>query len=210
MSITEEWADASGSIPIIRCPRGNAAEMVARRLETKLRDHVAATTSQRGARDGGFGTDGLNSLQRPREFFHVEPSTRTDDSVLVILDRNIDLTSMLSHSWTYQALVHDVLDMKLNRVTVEVSIVCLSIRATLMVSLPRTGVCRRSPTTSTQRTSFGPRTRETLSHTSQRTSTRSSTGTRSTLQRSRGRQVSVMSTTCRKCEHSLLCNVGLY
>jgi hypothetical protein len=26
---------------------------------------------------------------------------------------------MLSHSWTYQALVHDVLDMKLNRVTVE-------------------------------------------------------------------------------------------
>jgi hypothetical protein len=27
---------------------------------------------------------------------------------------------MLSHSWTYQALVHDVLDMKLNRVTVEV------------------------------------------------------------------------------------------
>lgn len=29
---------------------------------------------------------------------------------------------MLSHSWTYQALVHDVLDMKLNRVTVEVSL----------------------------------------------------------------------------------------
>ena len=27
---------------------------------------------------------------------------------------------MLSHSWTYQALVHDVLDMKLNRVTVAV------------------------------------------------------------------------------------------
>lgn len=40
--------------------------------------------------------------------------------VLVILDRNVDLVPMLSHSWTYQALVHDVLDMKLNRVTVEV------------------------------------------------------------------------------------------
>jgi len=40
--------------------------------------------------------------------------------VLVILDRNVDLISMLSHSWTYQALVHDVLDMKLNRVTVQV------------------------------------------------------------------------------------------
>lgn len=41
-------------------------------------------------------------------------------SVLVILDRNVDLVPMLSHSWTYQALVNDVLGMKLNRVTVEV------------------------------------------------------------------------------------------
>lgn len=38
--------------------------------------------------------------------------------VLAIMDRNIDLIPMLSHSWTYQALVSDVLDMKLNRVTV--------------------------------------------------------------------------------------------
>lgn len=41
--------------------------------------------------------------------------------MLVILDRNVDLVPMLSHSWTYQALVNDVLGMKLNRVTVEVS-----------------------------------------------------------------------------------------
>jgi hypothetical protein len=34
------------------------------------------------------------------------------------MDRNVDLVPMLSHSWTYQALVNDVLDMKLNRVTV--------------------------------------------------------------------------------------------
>ncbi len=40
--------------------------------------------------------------------------------MLVILDRNIDLVPMLSHSWTYQALVNDVLDLKLNRVTVDV------------------------------------------------------------------------------------------
>ena len=78
--------------------------MVGRRLEAKLRDHVAATASQRGGRDTSYGVDTL-SLQRP---------------VLVILDRNVDLIPMLAHSWTYQALVHDVLDMKLNRVTVEV------------------------------------------------------------------------------------------
>lgn len=42
--------------------------------------------------------------------------------VLVLLDRNIDLTPMLSHSWTYQSLVHDVLNMKLNRITIETPI----------------------------------------------------------------------------------------
>ncbi|ODN81055.1 hypothetical protein L202_03152 [Cryptococcus amylolentus CBS 6039] len=84
--------------PIIRCPRGNAAEMVSRRLDAKLRDHLASTSS-RGAQVYGVG-----DLQRP---------------LLAILDRNMDLIPMLSHSWTYQALVHDVLDMKLNRVTVE-------------------------------------------------------------------------------------------
>lgn len=40
--------------------------------------------------------------------------------MLVILDRNIDLVPMISHSWTYQALVNDVLGMRLNRVAVEV------------------------------------------------------------------------------------------
>lgn len=39
--------------------------------------------------------------------------------MLIILDRNVDLVPMLSHSWTYQALVHDVLNMRLNRITVE-------------------------------------------------------------------------------------------
>lgn len=40
-------------------------------------------------------------------------------AVLLIMDRNVDLVSMLSHGWTYQALVSDCLDMKLNRVTVQ-------------------------------------------------------------------------------------------
>lgn len=44
--------------------------------------------------------------------------TNVELIVLAIMDRNIDLIPMLSHSWTYQALVSDVLDMKLNRVTV--------------------------------------------------------------------------------------------
>jgi hypothetical protein len=40
--------------------------------------------------------------------------------VLIILDRNVDLVPMVSHSWTYQSLVNDILETKLNRVTVKV------------------------------------------------------------------------------------------
>ncbi|KNZ61263.1 hypothetical protein VP01_142g23 [Puccinia sorghi] len=84
-----------GQLPIIRCPRGNAAEMVSRKLDGKLRDYLLSTRS-----NSVFTSEG----SRP---------------VLVILDRNLDLVPMISHSWTYQALVTDVLEMKLNRVTVE-------------------------------------------------------------------------------------------
>ncbi|EEB93973.1 hypothetical protein MPER_07299, partial [Moniliophthora perniciosa FA553] len=38
--------------------------------------------------------------------------------LLLILDRNVDLTSTISHGWTYQALVSDCLSIKLNRVVV--------------------------------------------------------------------------------------------
>jgi hypothetical protein len=41
---------------------------------------------------------------------------------LIIVDRNVDLVPMLSHSWTYQSLVQDVLQMRLNRITVETPI----------------------------------------------------------------------------------------
>ncbi|KAF4582235.1 SNARE docking complex subunit [Ophiocordyceps camponoti-floridani] len=88
-----------GVIPIIRCPKGAAAEMVAARLDRKLRDHILNSKD--------------NLFSGPRQ---ATPSSRP---VLVLLDRNVDLIPMLSHSWTYQSLVHDVLDMKLNRISIE-------------------------------------------------------------------------------------------
>lgn len=97
-------ADAGiGVIPIIRCPKGAAAEMIAARLDRKLRDHILNSKDNLfspSARPGAAGT----------------PASRP---VLVLLDRNVDLVPMLSHSWTYQSLVHDVLNMKLNRITIE-------------------------------------------------------------------------------------------
>ncbi|GAK62335.1 sly1 vesicle trafficking sec1-like protein [Moesziomyces antarcticus] len=93
-----------GALPIIRSPRGNAAELVARKLESKIREHM---TSSRGGSnlfsEGASGGQASWSSSRP---------------LLVVLDRNVDLVPMLAHSWTYQALVQDVLDLQLNRVTV--------------------------------------------------------------------------------------------
>jgi hypothetical protein len=94
---------STGVIPIIRCPKGAAAEMVAARLDRKLRDHILNSK------------DNLFSGPRP----NASSGTHSSRPVLILLDRNIDLIPMLSHSWTYQSLVHDVLNMKLNRITIE-------------------------------------------------------------------------------------------
>ncbi|KAH8785613.1 snare docking complex subunit [Diaporthe sp. PMI_573] len=93
-----------GVIPIIRASRGAAAEMIAQKLDRKLRDHILNS----GSKDGLFSNRPSSSAGTP-----------TSRPVLVLLDRNVDLTPMLSHGWTYQHLVHDVLNMKLNRITIE-------------------------------------------------------------------------------------------
>jgi hypothetical protein len=93
-----------GTIPIIRCAKGAAAEIIAAKLDRKLRDHILNSKESNlfaGQKGGSAGT----------------PASRP---VLVLLDRNVDLTPMLLHSWTYQSLVHDVLKMRLNQITVEV------------------------------------------------------------------------------------------
>lgn len=91
-----------GNVPIIRAPKNTAAEMVAKKLEKKLRENLW------DARNNLFHMDtsqtGAFSFQRP---------------ILIILDRNIDMATPLHHTWTYQALAHDVLDLALNRVVVE-------------------------------------------------------------------------------------------
>lgn len=39
--------------------------------------------------------------------------------LLIVLDRGVDMATPLHHTWTYQALAHDVLDLSLNRLVVE-------------------------------------------------------------------------------------------
>ncbi|KAG8177103.1 hypothetical protein JTE90_015247 [Oedothorax gibbosus] len=90
-----------GVVPIIRSPRGNAAEMVSEKLDKKIRENL------RDTRNSLFAPDGI-----PSSFSFQRP-------LLVILDRNQDMATPLHHTWTYQALAHDVLDLQLNRVNME-------------------------------------------------------------------------------------------
>ncbi|CAA9956457.1 Golgi transport protein Sly [Pyrenophora teres f. maculata] len=82
--------------PIIRCPKGGAAELIAAKLDRKLRDYI------------------LNSKE---SFSSAASSPRP---VLIILDRSIDLCALLGHSWIYQSLVADCLPFHLNTVTLTV------------------------------------------------------------------------------------------
>ncbi|GLJ52247.1 hypothetical protein SUGI_1111470 [Cryptomeria japonica] len=89
-----------GVVPIIRCARGGPAEMVASKLDSRLRDHLIS-------RNNLFTEGNLvssSSFQRP---------------LLCIFDRNFELSAAVQHDWSYRPLVHDVLGMKLNRVTVQ-------------------------------------------------------------------------------------------
>ncbi|KAH8271920.1 hypothetical protein KR044_010982, partial [Drosophila immigrans] len=93
-----------GNVPIIRCPRNSAAEMVARKLEKKLRENLWDARANLFHMDASQAGGGVFSFQRP---------------VLLLLDRNMDLATPLHHTWSYQAMVHDVLDLGLNLVYVE-------------------------------------------------------------------------------------------
>lgn len=95
-----------GSVPIIRCPQTELAKTIATKLDRKLRDHVL---------------NSKDNLFSPGQRGHLSTYTTPSRPVLIILERNIDLVPMLSHSWTYQSLVHDVLKMHLNRITVPTS-----------------------------------------------------------------------------------------
>ena len=85
-------------VPIIRCPRGGPAEMVAAALDQKLRDHLLSKNNL-FTEGGNF----VSSFQRP---------------ILCIFDRNFELSVGIQHDFRYRPLVHDVLGLRLNRLNV--------------------------------------------------------------------------------------------
>ena len=97
--------------------------MVAEKLDKKLRE------SLRDTRSGLFTSDLTQSFgyYMNRLIFIIDSLIfkilcfRFQRPLLVLLDRNIDMATPLHHTWTYQALIHDVLDLNLNRVVVQES-----------------------------------------------------------------------------------------
>ncbi|KAL7619286.1 hypothetical protein Lser_V15G00024 [Lactuca serriola] len=88
-----------GVVPIIRCPRGGPAEMVASLLDQRLRDHLLVKNNL-FSESGNF----TSSFQRP---------------VLCLFDRNLELSVAIQHDFRYRPLVHDVLGLRLNRLTIQ-------------------------------------------------------------------------------------------
>uniref|UniRef100_A0A8K9WYV3 Sec1 family domain-containing protein 1 n=1 Tax=Oncorhynchus mykiss TaxID=8022 RepID=A0A8K9WYV3_ONCMY len=75
------------------------------KLDKKLRENL------RDARNSLFTGDNMGASQ----FSFQRP-------LFVLADRNLDLATPLHHTWTYQALIHDVLDFHLNRVSMDESV----------------------------------------------------------------------------------------
>jgi len=90
-----------GVVPIIRCPTNSAAGMVGEKLNKRLHDHLVSPSN--------LFTDDIASGSNAS--FHRP--------VLILMDRSMDLCAPLQHNWTYQAMVHDLLGMRLNKVEVE-------------------------------------------------------------------------------------------
>lgn len=97
-----------GVVPIIRSQKDNAAEMVAQKLDKKIRENL------KDVRNNLFttSTSGDNFQQGNIPLSFQRP-------LLVLLDRNMDMATPLHHTWTYQALTHDVLDLKLNQIKIQ-------------------------------------------------------------------------------------------
>lgn len=85
-----------GCVPIIKCLKNSSSEVVAKKLEKQFRQEL---------------WDSKNNL------FHKklgQYSSNFQRVLLIICDRNDDIVTPLRHPWTYQPLVHEVLNLSMN------------------------------------------------------------------------------------------------
>lgn len=86
-----------GAVPILRyAASGGPAQMVAEQLGRRLHDQLKAHPQL-------FSEGQHSGFQRP---------------LLILTERALDFAVMIQHAWSYCALCHDLLDLRLNRVTI--------------------------------------------------------------------------------------------
>jgi hypothetical protein len=90
-------------VPVIRAASNGAAGMVAQILNEKLVDLLKA----------GGSTEIFSSTSA----VSADPS-HAQRPLLVILDRDLDLSPMVSHGWSYAGLAADLFGMSLNKLTI--------------------------------------------------------------------------------------------
>lgn len=103
-----------GVVPIIKAQKGGPANLVATMLENRLREHLKANNNTFSDSLLTNSTTTINSTQPTTGF----QAASVERPLLLIIDRALDLPVMLHHTWTYQALAHDLLGLRLNRVTI--------------------------------------------------------------------------------------------
>lgn len=90
-------------VPVIRAASNGAAGMVAQLVNDRLVELCTSPSSGDLFSSTGAVSADPSHAQRP---------------LLVILDRDLDLTPMVSHGWSYAALASDLLGMTLNKLSI--------------------------------------------------------------------------------------------
>ena len=95
-------------VPVIRASGSGAAGMVAQALSDRLQGLAKAAESDSSSSSLFPSSSGSVS---------ADPS-HAQRPLLVILDRDADLTAMVSHGWSYASLMTDLLGMNLNKISI--------------------------------------------------------------------------------------------
>ena len=90
-------------VPVIRAPANGAAGMAAQLLNDRLSELVRSGAASELFSSTTVGSSDPSHAQRP---------------LLVILDRDLDLSPMVAHGWSYASLISDLLGMQLNKVSI--------------------------------------------------------------------------------------------
>ena len=97
-------------VPVIRAPQNGAAGMVAQLLNDRLTELLKESSSSSSSSSDP-------SILLSSSFSASSDPSHAQRPLLIVLDRDADLSPMVAHGWSYAALMTDLLGMNLNKVS---------------------------------------------------------------------------------------------